>query len=218
MIIYFSGAMGSGKSTLKNLLCDYKGFAGVGESELGLSYLPKIFNDPIKWIFEGQLAFLLEKHARLTSREINNEVVLVDRSFEEDYKIFFIHFFEKYNLQMSTLELYNSIYNLVIKDLKLPSITIFLKNSLESSIERSLKRTGQYNDYDETYIKEVYERYEVFYTKKHNFYELNTEVFDFREQHILNSIFDDIEIIIHSTRSNTPLKNMNILRYVNKPT
>lgn len=220
MIIALSGMMASGKSTLANKLSSIMGYPNVNESPLGLSYLDSLFSDPSRWAYEAQSAFLIGKFECIINALKENDIVFLDRSMEEDAKIFFEYFHTNFIKDERSRNTYYTLLDTMNKIISVPTIQLICDVSLETAKRRINQRDGKFKAYFSGHIEDIYSAYHKYNLNKKRVpgvYYLNSEKYDWREELIASDIASDIDLIIKNHMYNDfSLPQLKILKTQNK--
>jgi deoxyadenosine/deoxycytidine kinase len=158
--IAVEGCIGSGKTTLVNLLAAELD-ARVVLDESDNPFLKDYYEDKRGAAFQAQLFFLLSRHrqqAELNQADLFQQLVVCDYLFEKD-KIF-----AYLSLEDSELALYEKLYNMLAKSVPVPELVIYLQASDETLRRRIEKRNRIYeSDISDEYILELNRAYNYFF-------------------------------------------------------
>jgi deoxyadenosine/deoxycytidine kinase len=119
-LVYITGNIASGKSTLIHQLIQVPAWSTAAETEERLAYLPDLFSNPRRWALESQLAFLASKAALVRSVLRLEGWVAIDRSLYEHAEVFAKLFAETGALEPRAESTYRRIYELLASEAPLP--------------------------------------------------------------------------------------------------
>jgi len=158
--IAVEGCIGSGKTTLVNLLAAELD-ATVALDESDNPFLRDYYEDKRGAAFQAQLFFLLSRHrqqAELNQGELFQQLLICDYLFEKD-KIF-----AYLSLDDSELALYEKLYSMLAQSVPQPGLVIYLQASEETLRRRIEKRNRIYeSDISDEYILELNRAYTYFF-------------------------------------------------------
>lgn len=159
--IAVEGCIGSGKTTLVNLLAAELD-AKVVIDESDNPFLKDYYEDKRGAAFQAQLFFLLSRHRQqteLNQADLFQQLVVCDYLFEKD-KIF-----AYLSLEDSELGLYEKLYNMLALSVPVPELVIYLQASDETLRRRIEKRNRIYeSDISDEYILELNRAYGYFFS------------------------------------------------------
>jgi len=140
IFIAVAGNIGTGKTTLTNLLSYKFGWAPHFEAVKDNPYLADFYRDMSRWSFPLQMFFLNNRfraHQQITSG-LNSAIQ--DRSIYEDANIFARNLFEQGLMEERDYKTYLDLYNVMTEFLTPPDLVIYLKKSLPKLKERIAQR------------------------------------------------------------------------------
>jgi len=159
--IAVEGCIGSGKTTLVNLLASELD-ARVVLDEPDNPFLKDYYEDKRGAAFQAQLFFLLSRHRQqteLNQADLFQQMVVCDYLFEKD-KIF-----AYLSLEDSELILYEKLYNMLAQSVPAPELVVYLQASNDTLRQRIEKRNRIYeSDISDEYIIELNRAYTYFFT------------------------------------------------------
>jgi deoxyadenosine/deoxycytidine kinase len=160
MIIAIAGNIGSGKTTLAQLLSKHLGFQAHFEEPESNPYIQDFYNDMQRWAFHLQIYFLNHRLINLLHFQKNALDVILDRTLYEDAEIF-AHNLHNMNL-LSTRDYNNylELYRLIIQLVPPPDLVIYLKASIPTLVDQIEKRARPYEENIRIdYLKKLNDRY-----------------------------------------------------------
>jgi deoxyadenosine/deoxycytidine kinase len=142
MYIAIAGNIGSGKSTLTTMLSERYSLQPVFEAVDENPYLEDFYKDMARYAFHSQVFFLgkrLEQHLR----EVNtSERVIQDRTVFEDAAIFAQNLRDQGFMDDRDWLTYRSLYEGISPALHVPTLTVYIKCSLET-LKKRISRRGR---------------------------------------------------------------------------
>lgn len=203
-IIAISGIMGSGKTTLAKGLCFELGLTYIPESPHGLRYLKDLFDEPKKWAFEAQTAFLAGKAAQLANALVNNQSVVLDRSLHEDIRIFAKYFFDVGYIDQRAFETYSILADHFIQKLPIPTVIIGCLCSL-SSVEKRTNHREKHSGsmYPPGHLRTINSMYQNWFDSLDwsLLFFLDSESVDWRHNEVIRAIAMEVDFIISNFSS-----------------
>jgi deoxyguanosine kinase len=159
--IVVEGVIGAGKTTLARLFSErFNGRLILEEFEEN-AFLERFYDDPPRWGFQTQLAFLASRfrqQKRLFDRDLFHQVIISDYAFDKD------RIFAHLNLAGDELQLYESLYTLMQPSTPTPDLVIYLQSSPERLMENIKMRARPYEQkMDPEYIRALNEAYNYYF-------------------------------------------------------
>ena len=163
MYIAVAGNIGSGKTTLTELLARHYGWSPRFEA---VSYNPDLedfYADIPRWSFALEVYFLKERFKDMLAIQQSSEMVVQDRSIYEGVHVFAANNHAQGNLSDRDFQTYMELFEQMTSLLRLPDLMIYLRASIPHLVS-NIQRRGR--DYEQTiqldYLKGLNERYEDF--------------------------------------------------------
>jgi len=155
--VTIEGNIGAGKTTLAKLLTEE--FNGqIVLERFDNPFLSKFYDDPSKYAFQLEMAFLLERYQQLntffSSPNIFSRFVVTDYIFTKSL------LFAKINLSNEEYTLYRNFFQLINKKLPDPDIIFYLHAESDSLI-RNIRKRGR--PYEQSISKNYLQRIEKMY-------------------------------------------------------
>ncbi len=168
MHIVIAGNIGSGKTTLTNLLAKTYGWEARFEQVDYNPYLADYYKDIARWSFNLEVFFLKERFRDLLEINQSNKTIVQDRSIFEGVYVFTANNKAMGNLSERDYNTYMELFEDMLEVVKLPDLLIYLRASVPRLIER-IEQRGR--DYEQLmpldYIANLNERYEDFIFNKY---------------------------------------------------
>ena len=135
-----AGGLGSGKTTLARALASQLGWTYTPESRQAIHYLKDLFNEPNRWAFEAQVTFITEKANRVLDCVSRREAIVLDRSFDEDARVFAEYFRQSGYLDARSAAAYSSLFHLVTRVVPIPDAVLVCNCTPEIAFDRIASR------------------------------------------------------------------------------
>jgi deoxyadenosine/deoxycytidine kinase len=130
IFIAVAGNIGTGKTTLTQMLADHFQWEAHFESVSDNPYLSDFYNDMKRWSFPLQIYFMTHRvnsHQNITS---GTSSAIQDRTIYEDANIFARNLFEQGLMEERDYHNYLEVYRVVTSPLQAPDLMIYLRQSL----------------------------------------------------------------------------------------
>lgn len=161
MYIAVAGNIGSGKTTLTELLVKNFGWTAVYEQPEDNPYIVNFYNDMRRWAFNMQVYFLQKRYAHVIESWKKYKNIIQDRTIYEDAYIFAPNLHSMGLLSTTDYETYISLFNLLNSLTPAPDLLIYLKASVPTLINLITKRGRIYeNSIRIDYITSLNKRYD----------------------------------------------------------
>ncbi|GAB7088837.1 deoxynucleoside kinase [Marinifilum fragile] len=201
MHIAVAGNIGSGKTTLTELLAKHYKWEAHYEDVDENPYLNDFYDDMQRWSFNLQIYFLKSRFNQIMEIRNSGKNVVQDRTIFEDAKIFAPNLFDMGLMSERDFKNYCNLFQLMSSMVQAPDLLIYLRSSVPTLVNQIQKRG---RDYEETirldYLKNLNNRYENWISnyKNGNLLIVDADNIDFLENPAdLNSIVDKVEAKIH---------------------
>lgn len=163
MHIVIAGNIGSGKTTLTNLLVRHYGWTPRMEQVTDNPYLSDYYKDMKRWSLNLEVFFLKERFKDLL--EINHEknVVVQDRSIFEGVYIFTANNHDMGNMSDHDFDTYMGLFESMMMVARMPDLMIYLRSSVPHLVDNIHKRGRDYEQNMQlNYLKNLNDRYDKF--------------------------------------------------------
>ncbi len=163
MYIAIAGNIGSGKTTLTELLAKHYNAKGYYE-EPDNPYIGDFYEDMSRWSFNLQAYFLasrIEQTKNMVAEGISsNSHIIQDRTIYEDAHIFARNLADMGLMSSRDLKTYMKTFELFSSFIPKPDLLIYLRASVPKLKEQILHRGRNYeSNIDEEYLRLLDERY-----------------------------------------------------------
>ncbi len=135
-MILVAGNIGSGKTSLTEKIGERMGWITAYESVVDNPYLADFYADMKKWSFHLQVFFLGHRAQQHLDMWINPRSAIIDRSIYEDAFIFARALHHLGNISDRDYSTYQKTFEMVVKNLPIPSLLVYLKAPVAILLER----------------------------------------------------------------------------------
>ena len=168
MHIAIAGNIGSGKSTLTQLLAKHYGWEPRFEAVEDNPYLEDYYRDIHRWSFNLEVYFLKERFRDLIAISQTDHTIIQDRTIFEGVYVFMENNKAMGNLSERDYETYMELFDQMISMVRLPDLMIYLRASVPHLVN-NIQQRGR--DYEQTiqleYLQNLNERYDDFIYNKY---------------------------------------------------
>ena len=197
--IAVAGNIGVGKSTLVDFLSRQYGIQPYFEPNDSNPYLKDFYGDMKRWAFHSQLYFLATKfriHQDLTS---SRKAVIQDRTIYEDAEIFAENLYRARKMQKRDYLTYRALYESIIRELRPPSLMIYLRCGMRTVRQRiKLRGRPEEQAIPRSYLVRLQKLYEEWFAK----YDLSDAiVIDTDKLDYMQDLVDRIDLFDRIERS-----------------
>ncbi len=161
MHIAIAGNIGSGKTTLTQLLVKHYGYEGLYESTDNNPYINSFYEDMRRWSFNLQIYFLHTRFRQLIDIKRSGKDFIQDRTLFEDAYIFAPNLQGMGLMNSRDYDNYLALFELMLSFLEPPDLLIYLRGDVPSLIRQIQRRGREYeNAIRLDYLTSLNERYE----------------------------------------------------------
>jgi deoxyadenosine/deoxycytidine kinase len=139
--VAIEGAIGVGKTSLAKLLSDRLGAKLVLEKFEENPFLSEFYDDPVRFAFQTQLFFLLQRYQQqqeLRQVDMFRNLLISDYMFIKD------RLFASLNLDEKEMSLYDSIANMLERNVINPDLIIYLQADTNTLMKNIAKRGREF--------------------------------------------------------------------------
>lgn len=160
--IAIAGNIGSGKTTLTNLLAKHYNWEPHYEDVDNNPYLNDFYEDMQRWSFNLQIYFLNSRFRQLQEIRQLPKAVVQDRTIYEDAHIFAPNLHSMGLMTGRDYENYRSLFDAVSSTVQPPDLLIYLRASVPTLVKQIQRRGREYEDSIRLdYLRRLNERYEA---------------------------------------------------------
>lgn len=164
--IAIAGNIGSGKTTLTQLLAKHFGWEPHFEDVENNPYLFDFYQDMPRWSFNLQIFFLNSRFRQMIDIQQGDKTVIQDRTIYEDARIFAPNLHAMGLMTSRDFENYTRLFETISPLISPPDLVIYLKASIPTLVNQIQKRG---RDYEENlrleYLRRLNEYYEAWADK-----------------------------------------------------
>jgi deoxyadenosine/deoxycytidine kinase len=163
MHIAVAGNIGSGKTTLTELLGKHYGWEMHFEDVEQNPYLNDFYEDMQRWSFNLQVYYLNNRFTQIQDiKQQSDKIVIQDRTIYEDAFIFAPNLHSMGLMTTRDFENYFSLFSLIESFVSAPDLLIYLRASVPTLVNQIQKRGRNYEESIRLdYLKRLNERYEA---------------------------------------------------------
>ena len=161
MHIAIAGNIGSGKTTLTQLLANHYHWTARYEPVDFNPYLADFYEDMERWSFNLQIYFLNKRFRDIVEISKSKDVTVQDRTIYEDACIFAPNLHDMGLMSSRDFDNYQELFELMISLVRPPDLLIYLRSSIPNIVNNIHKRGREYeNSIRIDYLTGLHERYE----------------------------------------------------------
>jgi deoxyadenosine/deoxycytidine kinase len=161
MHIAIAGNIGSGKSTLTELLARHYGWEARYEAVEHNPYLEDYYRDIHRWAFNLEIYFLKERFRDLIAIAEADHDIIQDRTIYEGVYVFMTNNYEMGNLSERDYHTYMELFEQMMGLVRVPDLMIYIRSSIPTLVEQIQKRGREYEQTMRLdYLQGLQKRYE----------------------------------------------------------
>ena len=189
--VAIEGNIGSGKTSLSNLMSDEFNAKIVLERFADNPFLPKFYEDQERFSFPLEMSFLADRYQQLTDDLAQFD--LFKNFIVSDYYIFKSLIFAQVTLQKEEYALYRKMFDIMYKEISKPDLYIYLYQNTDRLLENIKKRGRVYEqNIEASYLQKIHIGYINFIKTEQD---LNTLIIDVSELDFVNNHKDYREVL-----------------------
>lgn len=168
MYIAVSGNIGSGKTTLTEMLARHYGWQPRYEAVSNNPYLEDYYRNISRWSFNLEVYFLKERFRDLLNIAHSDNTIIQDRTIYEGVYVFMENNRDMGNLSERDYSTFMELFEQMTSMVRLPDLMIYLRASVPHLVG-NIQRRGR--SYEQTmqldYLENLNSRYEDFIRHKY---------------------------------------------------
>ncbi len=162
MHIAVAGNIGSGKTTLANMLAKHYDWDVQLEDMDDNPYISDFYEDMQRWSFNLQVYFLNVRFNNIKKIRSSDRSVIQDRTIYEDAHIFAPNLHAMGLMSTRDFDNYMSLFSSLNTMIQPPDLLIYLRGSIPTLVKQIQQRGRDYEDSIRLdYLKRLNERYEA---------------------------------------------------------
>ncbi|MFM6982773.1 MAG: deoxynucleoside kinase [Chitinophagaceae bacterium] len=162
MHIAVAGNIGSGKTTLANMLAKHYGWDIQLEDNDDNPYISDFYEDMQRWSFNLQVYFLNVRYNNIKKIRENDRPTIQDRTIYEDANIFAPNLHAMGLMSTRDYENYSALFSSLNTMIQPPDLLIYLRGTIPTLVKQIQQRGRDYEDSIRLdYLKRLNERYEA---------------------------------------------------------
>ena len=142
--IAIAGNIGSGKSTLTEMLADHFGWTAQMEAVKKNPYMDDYYRDLKRWSFPMEVFFLKERFRDVLAISQSENTIVQDRSIFEGVYVFTANNYKQGNLSDLDFETYMELFDNMMSQVPVPDLMIYLRASVPHLVKNIQKRGRDY--------------------------------------------------------------------------
>ena len=207
--IAVEGPIGVGKTSLANLISKELGARLVLEQFEENPFLPEFYKDPERYSFQTQLFFLLQRYRQqqeLKQVDMFQNLLITDYLFVKD------RLFASLNLNEKEMHLYDTVANLLEKNIIRPYLVIYLQADTDTLMNNIARRGREMEeDISKDYIDALGQVYTEYFFRYQDspLVIINTSNIDFvHNENDLKEIINFIRKPVSGTKFFNPVSDL----------
>lgn len=159
--VAIAGNIGSGKTTLTELLANRYDWDAHFEAVSDNPYLEDFYSDMERWSLQLQVFFLSKRFQTHKHIVKHSRSAIQDRSIYEDRSIFARSLYEQGKMAKRDYENYMELFDVLIEALRPPDLLLYIRRSVKCIQDRILERGRAFEkDIPEAYLQHLHQCYE----------------------------------------------------------
>ncbi len=166
--LVIEGNIGSGKTSLANMIAEDFQAKSVLEGFDENPFLPMFYEDQDKYAFPLEMSFLADRYSQL-SRHIR-ELELFSSFVVSDYYFMKSLIFAQNTLSNTEYQLYQRFFNIIYEKLPKPDLYVYLHQDVDNLMKNIAKRGRNYEQkIDPNYLEKIKDGYFRFFNQQNDF-------------------------------------------------
>ncbi len=184
------GNIGVGKTTFVKMISEDLNAKLILERFKDNPFLPKFYEDPKRYAFPTEMAFLADRHQQLV--DDIRQLDLFSQFSISDYDLYKSLIFAKVTLQDQEFELYKKVFNIIYRELPKPDLYVYFYQNTERLLRNINKRGRKYEqNIKAEYLEKINQGYLDFINSERRF---PTKIIDVSDLDFVQSRKDYLEI------------------------
>jgi len=146
MHIAICGNIGSGKTTLAQMLAKHYNWDAEFESVEDNPYLADFYEDMLRWSFHLQVYFLNSRFNQIKNIRASKKTTIQDRTIYEDAYIFAANLYKSKFINDRDYSSYLSLFHSMLQHVEAPDLLIYLKADIPKLVKQIQKRGRDYEN------------------------------------------------------------------------
>lgn len=168
MYIAIAGNIGSGKTTLTNMLTKHYGWKKFLEPVDDNPYIDDYYKDISRWALNLEVYFLKQRFKNLLEIEKSKETIIQDRTIFEGVYVFATNNKNMGNMDERDYDTYMGLFDSMMKVIKMPELMVYLRASVPHLVKNIQKRGRDYEQQMPIdYLQGINNLYDEFIYKKY---------------------------------------------------
>lgn len=156
--IVIEGNIGSGKTSLSEILAPDLNAKLILERFADNPFLPKFYQHPERYAFPLEMSFLADRFQQFSEHLAQFD--LFHEGFVADYHISKSLIFAKATLSKDEFQLYRNLFQIMTRDLQAPDLYIYLMQNPDQLLKNIQKRGRSYEkDIQKSYLQNIHQGY-----------------------------------------------------------
>ena len=144
MYIAVAGNIGSGKTTLTNMLAKHYGWQKFLEPVEKNPYLDDYYKDIPRWVLNMEVFYLKQRFKNLLDIQRSKDTIIQDRSIFEGVYVFVANNRKMGYMDERDFETYMGLFDSMMAVVEQPKLMIYLKSSVPHLVKNIQKRGRDY--------------------------------------------------------------------------
>lgn len=168
MYIAIAGNIGSGKTTLTNMLTKHYGWKKFLEPVDDNPYIDDYYKDISRWALNLEVYFLKQRFKNLLEIEKSKETIIQDRTIFEGVYVFATNNKNMGNMDERDYDTYMGLFDSMMQVIKMPELMVYLRASVPHLVKNIQKRGRDYEQQMPIdYLQGINNLYDEFIYKKY---------------------------------------------------
>ena len=167
--IAVAGNIGSGKTTLTQMLANHYGWVPQFEAVTDNPYLQDYYADIMRWSFNMEVFFLKERFRNILELQQSPKTFIQDRTIYEGVHVFVANNYNQGHLSERDYEAYMELFGLMTDMVRYPDLMIYLRASIPHLVSNIQKRGRDYEQSIQIdYLRGLNDLYDDFIYNKYS--------------------------------------------------